>query len=98
MKPFPALLVRPLLPKGYVDSCGVTAVTVLKLDRAGERALVASRCGSICRRFWAGFGELASTPEDAAKKLAPHLSALAGRAALTATPVMTPAEAVTEKP
>jgi hypothetical protein len=97
MKPFPALLVRPPLVKGYSDSCGVSAVTVLQLDRAGERALVGSRCGSVSRRFWARFDELASTPEDAAKKLAPHLSALAGRAALSAVPVTTPAEAVTKK-
>jgi hypothetical protein len=98
MKPFPALLVRPPLKNGFTDSCGVSAVTVLQLDRAGERAFVGSRCGSLSRRFWAPFSDLASTPEDAAKKLAPHLSALAGRAALTATPVMTPAAAVTEKP
>jgi len=83
MKPFPALLVRPPLVKGYSDSCGVSAVTVLELDRAGQRAFVGSRCGSLNRRFWAPFSDLASTPEEAAKKLAPYLSALAGRAPQT---------------
>ena len=97
MKPFPALLVRPPLVNGFSDSCGVSAVTVLQIDREGKRAFVGSRCGALSRRFWAAFEDLARTPEDAAKKLAPHLSALAGRASLTAVTAQTPAAAVTEK-
>jgi hypothetical protein len=97
MKPFAALLIRAPLKGGYSDSCGVSVVTVLELDREQKRARVSSRCGGMCRLLWAGFDELASTPEEAAKKLQPHLSALAGRAALSAVPVQTPAEAVTEK-
>jgi hypothetical protein len=78
--PFRALHVRPVLRRGsFSDSCGVVAVDVLRIEKAQGAALVSERCGSVTRKIWVPFSELATTPEKAAEKLRPALAELSAR-------------------
>lgn len=66
-------------PTAWTETAGVRACDVLGLDdkpAAATRALVEFREGKQHRKTWVALADLASTPAAAAKKLAPHLSAL----------------------